>query len=372
MKRKRLLSRMDARAVAWLRDAGVPVDVVAEGFAITPGHVRVVHLRARRPPTLKRAKRIGSDAPEPRSIRREEDAVDLANWQIRRIDALAERVTRIRQLAEESWDLRTASSELKRLLPYPGFAASIRLIRVRAMIHEQLAWCQVHQRQAHAAFFNAAKAYELFDHVHRQTDERSDLIRLGEVSLIASQACVAAGHVGAARHWHQVHQRDHARSNEKLNVEFFRQRGTAALLAGQADVAELQFEQAGRAVDGVEALWWKAHAGYRPLAVINGDWELAAEALETIQSERSGGLEEASAITWARGAAISSESEDGYRWSARIAAQSANLLARFPRHQELVRLLNLTDNLRRLNATSESLNLRRRWVRWLLYQSDAA
>lgn len=363
-RRTALSPTVKGAAISWLRDRGIRVDELAEAFEVSPAHARILHHRA------SRRKRPDHPRLKLASVRGEEDAVVLRSDQLSRIEKLTDRVEEISAATAAGGDLDDAVRRLGYLMQFVGFPSSVKLKRLRARILQQQAWCLVHLGSASAALQSAQEAAVLYRQTQRHSALFDDLVRIGETTLIASQASLSLHYPEVAVGWLDVHKQAHAASGEPLNVEYFRQRGTCAVLAHHSDQAVHYYQRAGVVVKDVEEDWWIAHASERPLSVLTADWDLAVHALESVRSARPSGLESAIATVWACGAATLHGANGAADWADKMLGDSTDLLAPFRRQQQIAFLIRAglrCEFARRYDI--ESAQTRVDWIRWVLYRA---
>lgn len=350
-------------AVLWLSDHRVPGSRIAAAFRVSTGHVRVLRHRARQP----HRPSIHDDVRQHRLTRDDEDAVVTTATQRERFDRWSARLELIERTFMSMWELPIAVAELRALLPLSGWPVNTELVRLSARTRQLLAWCYTHQGAHRAALDQARLACKLFLRAYRHAEAWQDLMRIGETTLIASEACLSACDPESAHLWLDRHAQAHARSGEPLNVEYFRQRGAALFQRGQDEAAAIQFRQAAQAAIGVEDPWWAAHAGDRHLSLTGrADWTLAERAFVTIRTARpAASLEVLVARNWAAAAALATDSCDAPAWVEHELTASLSQVAPFPHQRAVTELLLVTPTLKLSSA------LRCAWIRWLLYADIA-
>jgi len=369
---------MYAGAISEASGLGVPSDALARHFGVTPGYIRVLAHRGRRPsrqPSRETRREafpfsIAFKALPEEALRRflgtraASGSMVLDGSERRRISMLE---ARIDVLDWEHWDrndLLAGLAALEQLTPLIGFAGRAEQLRLAARLHTAMARLSVHVGITGQGLRHARRSMMLSHVVHLELGDRVDLRRYADAALIAATAAQMQADVGRARVLLGEYSQARVAAGAKLSAEYFRHRGAALLQEGRDDLARKEFvtamnvkeEEQPKSVAEVVMMGERQAALLRPV-----NWEKSLELLD--QAARllptMDRLHRVLFVHWAAGCGLSIDSPAANERALLLLSEHSADAARFGLQAARSRLLGITPLLPPEHRSA--------WVRRALY-----
>jgi hypothetical protein len=361
-------------AVGWLIARDVSAARLASLFDTTPENIRVIAFRARhrglaaiagtaaldRKPDPELAKGIG--------IR---PALDDAEWtpaRTRKLDWLKDRIDQTVALHSAQYDFLNGARELRRILPYIGYAGDARRIALQALVHQHIAWFLVHSGRCVSAAAEAGTAQDLWRVSWHESDTCDFARGFVSAALIGSHAWLLSRRPEEALTVLDV-ARDAAESTDSiLGSDHYRQRGVALLQLRQDPQAAEQFSKSAEMMEKLNEATVPAQVmmtGVRHTGLLGGlNCDQGYDVLSAAKlAFGDGSLENSMALHWAAASCLCSDSNSLIQRAVARMKDAPGPSAQFGHQLTIRRLLIMTPDL------GLDDRLRRVWVRRALYEN---
>lgn len=312
-------------AIRWLAERGVKSSRLASALGTNPGYIRVLRHRARplhfNAPTDSLdtlLKRPSSGMRKRLGVRPHEDAVMYSARAASRIVDLEQDIDSIWETYGRSGEFSSGLDRLLTYEPLPGYPSSALWLRFMARLRQHRAWFYTHSGMSTSAFQEAKLAMDLSDLAYRESEDRLDLRRLTEASLIASHACLLAGDPASCFKLLDLAAAASERISDPLGSEHFRQLGTAhfqLLRPEDAGEARGYFSQAMEAMERKQECRNQGQllmVGARHMALLGTpDMDIASFILDQVHRDFApASLEYVMMLNWTAACALATDSSD--------------------------------------------------------------
>jgi len=357
--------------------ARIPAKRVGELLGTSPGHLRVIRWRAKRPVqqsfshALVTAALLRPPSDKMRrclGVRPHQGPMLLPDGQTEELEKLQEQIEEIGRGPLKKQHNIEGVTLLAGCKPSIGFPASALGIRLKARIHELTGWFFVHNGLTHSALDELVCAVYVSAAAHHESGDLIDRNRMIEALRFASHACLLQHQPEEALAVLKLIEQASEAAGLRRGSDYYRQLGVAYFQLGADDRAMWNFDYAGLVM---ESLGEAEHplqiqmTGSRQTALIRPDWDRAEKLInDARQVYGADSLEFSMAVHWGAACGLLVDSPGindqalGYLEENRANAQ------RFGHQATVSALLRMTLDLK------FPPSIRGLWIRKALYENS--